>query len=954
LADFEKVYRVGFDTTKAVANLKKFEAKVAKAEKRLNRLFSSKQLQKGIEIFGRKLDKSVDNFRRATRAANSFGRAVNRAGEASGNRFDMLSQKMRMVERETKRVGKQVAKFLGPAVRKGSERAGRGLDEMGRRGKAAGDRIAMGARRAERGLRRVGVASRSATVSIGGLASKISLLIGTAAGIRSVVGEYLGFDDVMTKAAAKFAGFDKTMQPGTEAFKNFRKEVLAAGVDTEHSAESIAKAVDFWAKAGKTAGETKAVIPVTLDFASANTDATGAALDMARAGDILSDALGQFQLKSTDPTELMANTARISDVMSKAANSANVSAEELFESFKSVGPVMSMVGGDIEETSALLATMANSGIKGSIAGRQLKIAVAALTAPTTRQKEILKELNVETVDAQGEFRGLTTIVGDLHNATADLGRGARAGIFKEIIGRQGMVGFTTLLAEGQTELEQFKVRLNDAAGETQRLAEITRQSARNQIKKFWKDIQGLGFQIINETKLFEKLGNAVKEIDWQAASDFITGTLVPALNGLGKIINNVIIPAIGNTIDIVKTVLTPVLWLLDKLFGKISESGEGLAEVLGVLGALWVAYRVKVMAAMAIGVIQHFVQLAKSISGASASMGVMNTKTVSTTKSLKGTVGAVGKLNSAFSVLAAGAFGWEIGTLIHDNLIDPVMKANHEVVRLMEMAGATQEFGLEKLPSHAIEDNLRDIEKAREAYEKDALFSFTDVFDVGGFREAITDFGFGMAEKHAQKALTEKRIEEKVERREEVERSIFTEVQQRKPGASDLAVWDEKFKQFTIDPVEIPVVPDVQIPEIDPLVWGVEPERQPPQVPLAPIGREELPLEPIESPIDIAGLNIAEPLMKQRETAEESLKLQQQTARETADFQKRMVASATKQAKPRAFEQNVSITNSTTINAPTGSAEDIGRIMDQKIAAADRATKDAVKQAARSVGASEF
>ena len=50
----------------------------------------------------------------------------------------------------------------------------------------------------------------------------------------------------------------------------------------------------------------------------------------------------------------------------------------------------------------------------------------------------------------------------------------------------------------------------------------------------------------------------------------------------------------------------------------------------------------------------------------------------------KQSVAAMGKVNSALSVLAAGAFGWEVGTLIYNNLVEPLQDA----VNLMNKASA--------------------------------------------------------------------------------------------------------------------------------------------------------------------------------------------------------------------------------------------------------------------------
>lgn len=548
MADFEKVYSIGFNATKALRSLTAFEKRFAKLDKRILKFSES------FEKFG-------TNATRGQRGINSA--------------LEKMDQLLGKVDRETKKVSKSVSKFMKPIGG-----ASRGMEDLGRRGARATRNIQRGAINASRGIRRIGVASKSASGSIAGLITKIGLFIGAAQGIRSVVSNFLDFDRSMTLAGAKFSSLDKDMAPGTEAFKQFRKEIREAAVDTEHTSAAVAGAVDFWAKAGKTAAQTKAVIPVTLDFASANTDASGAALDMARAGDILSDALGQFQLDSADPTTLMSNTARVADVMSKAANSANVSAEELFESYKTAGPVLTAVGGDIEETSALLATMANAGIKGSIAGRQLKIAVSALNAPSAKQSKLLEKYNVQVKDAEGNMNTLTDVIGQLDTATRDLGTGERFEVFATLLGREGVTGFLNLVAKGEADIAGLSKRLRQASGETARLAEITRKSASAQMKRFWNQLSNVGFTIIEETQLFDKLGKALNSIDWKVVSDFITNRFIPAITGIARVISNYVLPVIGVLTGALGKVLGPAIDVITGRFDSLNDGGEEFAGTL--------------------------------------------------------------------------------------------------------------------------------------------------------------------------------------------------------------------------------------------------------------------------------------------------------------------------------------------------------------------------------------
>ena len=560
MANFEKVYSIGFNAQKALKSLTAFEKRFAKLDKRLM-----------------KIADSFNNFNRAI--AQNQGKAV-----AS---LDKMDDSLKSIGKQTTQAGKKIQKLLGVQARKPINATSKAITAMGRKGMMATGRIEKGARRAAKGLNMMSVGAKRAGGSITGLVTKIGLFIGAAQGIRSVVSNFMDFDRSMTLAGAKFSAINKDMAPGTEAFKNFRKEIREAAVDTEHTAAAVAGAVDFWAKAGKTAAQTKAVIPVTLDFASANTDATGAALDMARAGDILSDALGQFQLDSADPTVLMANTARVADVMSKAANSANVSAEELFESYKQAGPVLSAVGGDIEETSALLATMANAGLKGSIAGRSLKIATAALNAPSKKQADLMKELGVNVKTAEGDMNSLTNVIGQLDKATKNMGEADRFEAFATIFGREGVTGFLNLVAKGEADIAGLTKSLRDASGETKRLAEITRKSASAQMQKFWNQLTNIGFTIIEETQLFDKLGKMMESIDWKGVSRFITDTFIPGIMGVAKVISNFVIPVIDVLADALSTVLGPAIEVIADRFEWLNSKGDSfktkLAEIVAAL-----------------------------------------------------------------------------------------------------------------------------------------------------------------------------------------------------------------------------------------------------------------------------------------------------------------------------------------------------------------------------------
>jgi TP901 family phage tail tape measure protein len=492
-------------------------------------------------------------------AGDALFRMMKKASRAGESGMKKVERAMVATEKATKKTDEAISKMLRP---KGESRKAKALGEIGKR------------------IRRIGSSSKLASTSVTGLVAKVTLLIGAANKIRGIVSDWMDFDDTMTVAVAKFSKFEPQMRPGTKAFGEFKKEVREAAKETEHSATGVARAVDFWAKAGKSSAQTKAVLGATLDFASANTDAAGSMLDVARAGDILSDTLGQFRLDTNDPTKLMENTARVSDVMSAAANSANLSAEELFEGFKDSGPVMTQLEAQIEDVATYLAKMANAGIKGTKAGRSLKIAMSAMNSPTAKQSELFEKYNVKVKDSEGNFRGLTTIIGELSKATENLGTSERFDVFGTIVGREGIAPFLNLLAAGEDKLGDFSAKLRNVSGETKRLADITRQSASRQMQNFWNKVSDLGFTIIEETKLFDRLGKALDGIDWKAATDFITESLLPVLSDVGAVIVDYLWPAVKIVSGALNTVLSPAIDGILGLLSLLRDEGSSVSDSL--------------------------------------------------------------------------------------------------------------------------------------------------------------------------------------------------------------------------------------------------------------------------------------------------------------------------------------------------------------------------------------
>jgi TP901 family phage tail tape measure protein len=140
--------------------------------------------------------------------------------------------------------------------------------------------------------------------------------------------------------------------------KEFQNIAKKLGETTEWTASQAADALKFLGMAGFSASKAMAALPGTLDLATAGNIALG------QAADIATNALTAMQLE-------VGELGRVNDVFVGTITRSNTNMEMMAESFRYAAPVAKAYGISIERLSALIGTLGNAGIQGSMAGTQL-------------------------------------------------------------------------------------------------------------------------------------------------------------------------------------------------------------------------------------------------------------------------------------------------------------------------------------------------------------------------------------------------------------------------------------------------------------------------------------------------------------------------------------------------------------------------------------------------------
>lgn len=179
------------------------------------------------------------------------------------------------------------------------------------------------------------------------------------------------------------------------------------GKRTKFSAVEAGEAFEYMAMAGWKDQQMVAGIGPILNLA------TAAGEELGTTSDIVTDALTAFNLTAED-------TGHFTDVMAAASSNANTNVALLGESFKYVAPVAGALNYDIEDVAVALGLMANSGIKGSMAGTSLRNVFQRLAKPTKESESAMTRLGISLQDEGGNMYSFMEIMEQLRDSMGNI------------------------------------------------------------------------------------------------------------------------------------------------------------------------------------------------------------------------------------------------------------------------------------------------------------------------------------------------------------------------------------------------------------------------------------------------------------------------------------------------------------------------------------------------------
>ena len=305
-----------------------------------------------------------------------------------------------------------------------------------------------------------------------------AVAIGGLAGLGAIAGSSLtAFADLEDQVRR-----NKAIMGATATEENMlMTQTRELGRSTKFTAQEVAQAQMYQAMAGMKTNEVLEMTPKLLKLSIASGE------DLASTSDLLTDNISAFGLSLQDADRFM-------DVMAATANNTNTSIAQLGEAYKYVAST-SRNFESLEETNIILGLLADSGLKGSIAGRNLASIYARLSKTTPDMDAALKKVGVTLYDNNGKFKGLRKILEELKPKLAHMSDEQRNYFLTTIAGSEGLKVMNNLLGTSKEGIEKAEKAILNATGATDKMASEMENTTKNKIAQFRSAIDDLKISI---------------------------------------------------------------------------------------------------------------------------------------------------------------------------------------------------------------------------------------------------------------------------------------------------------------------------------------------------------------------------------------------------------------------------------------------------------------------------
>lgn len=415
-----------------------------------------------------------------------------------------------------------------------------------------------------------------------------------------------------------------------EEFDELRQKAIDLGGSTAFSATEVADAMTEMAKAGWNTEQIIAGMGGVLDAAAASGESLGTV------STIVADAITGFGMEAAEST-------RVADLLTQAANAGTIGINDLGESFKYIAPVAGAMGYNIEDVTTALAAMSKAGIKGSQAGTALRTMLTNMANPTDNMAAAMDLLGVSLYDTEGNMYSLNELLSQMRTGfdelslsneefaegIADLNNQLKTGNINQsqynslaydlmnrtmsaeealwaqnaamLAGKEGMSGLLSIMTMTEEEYQKLSNEMYNSAGIAEETAAVMRDNLAADVEELGGSLESLAItlaeHIIPHLRTFvqwlTELVGKFAALDPETQKTIlkfagIAAVIGPVILILGKLVTGIgsIISAFGK----LKAAIPAIKGGLVAIKGAIAGISAPVAAVIAVIVVLIAAF----------------------------------------------------------------------------------------------------------------------------------------------------------------------------------------------------------------------------------------------------------------------------------------------------------------------------------------------------------------------------
>lgn len=295
------------------------------------------------------------------------------------------------------------------------------------------------------------------------------------AGFGAAIKTGADFEQQMARVGA-IAGSSKS------DLKSLSDQAVDLGAKTSLSASEVAKGMEELAALGMNTNQIMKAMPGVISAA----EASGS--DLATTATIMASSLNSFNLKASD-------SGHVADVLATAANDSAADVQYMGDALKYAGTPAHALGITLEDTSAAIEVMSNSGLEGSQAGTALRASFIRLAKPTKESQKAMDKLGISLTDSKGKFVGMPTLIGQFKSSLQGMTKEQKLAYVSQIVGTEAASGFLALIDAGPSKIKKYSDSLKDSNGASKEAADKMKDNLKGSLEQLHGAFESLGITI---------------------------------------------------------------------------------------------------------------------------------------------------------------------------------------------------------------------------------------------------------------------------------------------------------------------------------------------------------------------------------------------------------------------------------------------------------------------------